>query len=249
MRIISKFNDYYDSVQAHGQDLSVIYQRSALEYPVGNKDNPEVVKELENIFKATREKLATTHFIWTGILGFDTLEDVKQQEGWRVATVFVIFCGVIYAGLKTVKYLSKGTLLSAEGNTHYFYDGQSFARWAGENKINLQARRSKWGKQTKKELLDQFYTKNVDVSHKDWLIENKVSVVLKEKEVIVVNPCLKNVEFFKVYDAYVAYQELDMWISGTLAYPQNICVEIEDKYKIMEHGFDKWSFRKMPEKS
>ena len=28
---------------------------------------------------------------------------------------------------------------------------------------------------------------------------------------------------------------------------QDLIVEVADKYKIGQHGFDKWSFRKMPE--
>ena len=38
-----------------------------------------------------------------------------------------------------------------------------------------------------------------------------------------------------------------MFLSGKLSKELNETVEIEDKYKIEQHGFDKWSFRKMPE--
>ena len=48
-------------------------------------------------------------------------------------------------------------------------------------------------------------------------------------------------------DPFTAYQEIDMWISGTLSYPQNFMVDIEDKYKVLEHGFDpKYGFRTRP---
>jgi len=46
----------------------------------------------------------------------------------------------------------------------------------------------------------------------------------------------------------VPTQELDMWISGTLAWPQNMMIEIDDKYRIIAHGFDeKYGFRKRPQ--
>ncbi len=48
-------------------------------------------------------------------------------------------------------------------------------------------------------------------------------------------------------DAYSAFQTLNQWISGTLTYPPNIMLEIEDKYKVESHGFDsKYGFRTRP---
>jgi hypothetical protein len=41
-----------------------------------------------------------------------------------------------------------------------------------------------------------------------------------------------------------------MFVDGQLAYPGNIVIEIDDKYKIESKGFDKkWSFRKRPFKN
>ena len=39
-----------------------------------------------------------------------------------------------------------------------------------------------------------------------------------------------------------------MFISGVLGNKEKEIVQVEDKYKIAQHGFDKWSFRKEPEK-
>ena len=59
---------------------------------------------------------------------------------------------------------------------------------------------------------------------------------------------LKEVEFFKKFDPWQAYQELSMYIGGVIAPESKPMIKIEDKYKIMEHGFDKMSFRKAPTK-
>lgn len=58
-------------------------------------------------------------------------------------------------------------------------------------------------------------------------------------------PTLKDVEFFKVMDAYTIYQELEMWIGGVLPNAGRPMVTISDHDKVGKHGFDpKWSFRR-----
>ena len=63
-----------------------------------------------------------------------------------------------------------------------------------------------------------------------------------------INPILKEFEFYKVVDAFTAFTELQMFIGGVLGVGEKEIVEIEDKYKIGQHGFDKWSFRREPTK-
>jgi hypothetical protein len=60
----------------------------------------------------------------------------------------------------------------------------------------------------------------------------------------VINPTLKTYKFFKIFDSFQALQEIQMFISGVLGTGESMIIEIEDKYKIASHGFDKTSFRK-----
>jgi hypothetical protein len=47
----------------------------------------------------------------------------------------------------------------------------------------------------------------------------------------------------------MAFQEIQMFISGVLGIDENPTVEVSDKDKIISRGFDyKWSFRKEPKK-
>ncbi len=64
----------------------------------------------------------------------------------------------------------------------------------------------------------------------------------------VINPKLKDLQFYKVFDAFTAFQEISMFLGGVLGVGEKEIIEIEDKYKIGQHGFDKWSFRKEPTK-
>jgi hypothetical protein len=64
---------------------------------------------------------------------------------------------------------------------------------------------------------------------------------------VYLNFSLKEYEFYKVFDPYSAYQELCMFVDGSLAYPGNIPIEIDDKYKITGKGFDPiYGFRTRP---
>jgi len=60
---------------------------------------------------------------------------------------------------------------------------------------------------------------------------------------------LANYEFFQVFEPFTAFQELDMFICGTLAYPHNFMVEVSDKSKVLKHGFDpEYGFRTRPKR-
>ena len=56
------------------------------------------------------------------------------------------------------------------------------------------------------------------------------------------NPILRPLEFFRVFGAYAAYQEIEMYLSNQ-AIPQKKMPEISDEMKALAHGFDKYSFR------
>lgn len=60
---------------------------------------------------------------------------------------------------------------------------------------------------------------------------------------IVYHACLREVEFFRVFDPYTAYQKIAMCLGG-LARPQKAVPEVPDKTLSEAKGFDEWSFRK-----
>ena len=109
-------------------------------------------------------------------------------------------------------------------------------------------KKTKWSKDSDISRVRRWFDdpKQYDVN---WLIEHKVTcVVMDPNGDIQINPPMRDYQFYRKMDPYTTYQELDMWISGTLAYPQNMMIEVEDKYRIMAHGFDvKYGFRKRPE--
>ena len=64
------------------------------------------------------------------------------------------------------------------------------------------------------------------------------------KPMFFINPLLKNYEFYKVFDTFQAFQEISMFMGGVLGAGEKEITVVADKYKIAQHGFDKYSFRK-----
>lgn len=68
-------------------------------------------------------------------------------------------------------------------------------------------------------------------------------------ESLVLNPCLKDLKFFKVKDPVTAFQEISMFISGVIGVPSKPVVEVSDKVKAASRGHDgEYSFKKTPGK-
>jgi len=66
---------------------------------------------------------------------------------------------------------------------------------------------------------------------------------------LVINPCLKDWEFYKVKDPITAFQEVHMFVSGVIGAPARPTVKISDKDMAASKGHDgKYSFRKPPGK-
>ena len=58
------------------------------------------------------------------------------------------------------------------------------------------------------------------------------------------NPLLKDYEFYKMFDTFQAFQEVSMFMGGVLGAGEKEITVVADKYKIAQHGFNKFSFRK-----
>jgi hypothetical protein len=71
----------------------------------------------------------------------------------------------------------------------------------------------------------------------------KVPCFLYHYSRLITNPCLKDLQFYKVKDAYQTYQELDMYLGGVLTNTE-VIPPMDDLTLIKAKGFDvKTSFR------
>lgn len=89
----------------------------------------------------------------------------------------------------------------------------------------------------------------------DFMISQKLAIFSYEHTsdslgmrapIYTVNPILRPYQFYRIFDPYSAFQELDMWIGGVLPQSENMTDVVSDKYRIEQHGYDKHSFRNLP---
>ena len=238
MRIISKFRDFYDSALAYGQDKSVVFVR-----------NNTPVKA-DDLLKSLVSR-------WN--IGARTNKSIKIE----FSRVMVFFCGKLYRGIHCQKSISNpyGFFSPEEDGSKVFYNMEELLEYVTFNGITLEGEK-RWSWQEDKILdnIEKFLSQQATTELEEYCITNRY-VTLTYSEYTDFNYTtrehdpewwangkLLTFQFYRVYNAFQAYQELDMFISGTLPQSTQMPIEIEDKYRIPQHGFNKYSFRKSPTK-
>jgi hypothetical protein len=244
LRIING-HDYYDSGLAYGHDPKVIFVRGETIVDPGsdgNEHNPQRKKEglvLKyadiDVYLKSEEKQPR----WR------RSKYLKGKGGtWHFSTKQVIFCGKRYTGVQA--HLDTDWRRPPRPD-EYFWDKKSFDLFLDVlgAACTVDNRQTYW--ENEENVL--FKVENVSPEEYQWLIDNQVSIAIQTWT----NPnhqwklnCtgLKEIQFYRVFDAVAAFQELDMWMSGALGMPGNPMVEISDADRLAKHGMDKWSFRK-----
>ena len=236
MYIISKHKDYYDGVAGTtGIDKTIVYERETLEI-VDNKEIPRPFHIKRGMWN---EENAFINIVSAEI-------DKKKTKYYVDAHCFIVgFCGKLYLGWK-LTHISKG--------------------WDEEHSIPCDVRITDivYGYENVKEYLkteywrsniedNVRYVKSYDPIHvfreinAPVFVFNGDNTAPRNSYAFIINPILKDYGFYKVMDSFTAFQEISMFMGGVLGRGEKEILVVEDKYKIAQHGFDKWSFRKEPE--
>ncbi|MFW6219952.1 MAG: hypothetical protein ACOC33_03855 [bacterium] len=228
MLIVKKTNDYYDGVAGSmGVDKTIVFERHMFIIEEKDKRFPE---EFE---KGSWDELNPFHDI--NYLDFDF------DENKILLTPFIIFfCGKSYIGWR--QYIKKD---SYSFDTNYVYD----SNYIKKHNVYKGWRMS----------IDEIYKKIENYNPIDIHREFNSPILLldldhervsfkkyRQYHKLIVNPTLKDYEFYKIFDSFLAFQEIQMYISGVLGNNEKDIIEVDDKHKIDQHGFDNWSFRKEP---
>lgn len=253
MRIISKFSDYYDSSMKYGTDPNILYVREMTEHRrtwKASAEYDEIKKVVTKVLDAGEARDRWYKYEMGGNFNKVTTEN----------TIVVVFCGKIYPCLeisvvdKTYPFITK--------NTHYCYTFEQVESLYKEHlsKKELKSfyeprtrrrRWSRWRRDTLIESMKKFFSLSgtADNGLMDFHHDREVPVaVLEFDHFVTYNPCLKDIQFFRIMDSFTAYQELAMFIGGVLGGKSPKTIEVSNDIKIAKRGFDKWSFRKEPEK-
>jgi hypothetical protein len=245
MKILSKHHDYYDSVLRHGQDFSIIYKREKIEIPEkdwffafenwhANKNhNPKI-------------KLRFTHY-----------ESWKRTE-LDYSCVIIGFCGRIFPGVR-YKLIPRGKTWekTIKGVT---FDKDVIIGYLEEHGLKRDKRVKKGRRFNHKYLdafdkIEEFFAQDL-MMLTDIFYHYKVPAFAIEcptdyygrEGTLELNPILKEYDFQNVMPHMRAFQEIEAYLSGVIGAEGPILYQLSDKEKITKAGFDKWSFRTMPEK-
>jgi hypothetical protein len=236
MKIFSNFKDYYDHVQAFGQDEDVSYIRATKTYcdPYRN----------HSYFRNNNKW--DSRYVWYKVIldgdGRETLvhrdpeEHIITHAGWGGNVITVHFCGKVYYA---IEHNVHSTL-----KKEYFYDPAKYEKWFNETN---RSRYDRYYLKSELELL----ASNGKVDQRELNKINRTPIILIKKTYEglynIHNPRLNVIEFQKVVDPYTAFMELDMFLSGVLGKTGGDMVTISDKDKIDKHGFDmQYGFRTRP---
>ena len=226
MKIISPFKDYYDNVSHQYRDDELLFIR---------KPNTKPFKKDIRVPSYARDLKGKPHDA-------------------RLEFQVIGFCGHLYPVLAVSHAYSWGYSATGFEKFHlYSLDEYDEAI----KRFNFQvAKDSTWRWRTydfdtsKKDVKEFFELKDKDLLDVFEQEQTPIFIYTHENRepVIKTNHFLKPFDFVKIKDPYTAHQELAMYVGGVLRQPERPMVQITDADKIHKHGFDKWSFRKLPTK-
>ena len=232
MRIISKFHDYYDAVMKSGQDRSLLYLRKKEEI------------ELKDVKKEGR------------LPEFPHLRAAGQYAGYGFnsvrATAYLIgFCGKIYP----VVYLTTGHYDGSKLIETYCYKIEEVDEFIATNykkrEVDGYQGKDRWNRDwpygKRRIYFQEFFDEVKDKQGKytEFFLKWAVPIFILTENKLILNGSLKDYEFFRLFNPYSAFQELQMYLGG-LANPEKPIPHVSDKDLLEGKGFNKWSFRKPP---
>jgi len=219
-----------------GIDKTIVYERNTIE--IDDVKNMPNEFQLDNNLSWNYRR--TNHFLNIGQMGTDS----KKYK--KVDFFIVGFCGKLYLGWK-FKYDAKEVDIYDNivdvTKTDIIYGYDNAKKYLKSN----------WWKNTIQEDVDYVLNYNPinifrELNSPIFIYDEHISGRPSNTGTLIINPNLKDYKFYKVVDSFTAFQEIQMYISGVLGAGEKEIIEVDDKYKIPQHGFDKWSFRKKPTK-
>ena len=232
MLIISKFHDYYDTATAYGIDKECVYART----PIDLED--------EELFPHWRDYMDSFLYIAP-----NNIKHCYKEKEYIFYSGIIGFCGKLYPYIKVkISYIGAhfqpitdikcfynnkelSQLLSSIGYSSKKNRYRRYKDWAELNGLESFFKTPQWNK------VDHLYRKyNCPIF--------KIHDITATKRKITLNPTLKDYEFYKVKDAFTAFQEIHMYLSGVLGVNDKIITDIPDEYKLYEKGFDDRSFKR-----
>lgn len=242
MKIISKYNDYYDSVMRIAYDDHIIYVRKG-----SKKPETVIIGSRKYVHHDTEYKDMRDTFNGQYILSYprsgptiwSTARHIRNAYGKinkRIPIIFNVepfligFCGKFFIGYRV--------------------------EW-GEKIYIINKKSDKIFKNIDKKVVINYAPDIIRGNPDDIFIEYDCPIFLMTfansyfnpmAAYIYRNPILKNYGFQRIYDPYTAFQEISMYLGSILVDDNTDMDSVNDFDMSRAKGFDEWSFKKMPSK-
>lgn len=256
MRIISKFQDYYDSALAFGHDDTIVYVRKEIKHKATRDE--KLPKGYDFMFP-TLDTRAYIHHGW--YRHPKAHEQNRKGREFSIIPFTVVFCGKLYPGIRLL-HRKAGSL--GEWTSDFAYSLEAYVALVSYHGLEFttkkKRRRYSWdnspikGSPKRKEDCEEYFARSGE-DHVAFFAEKEIPIAYYAEDayttresVLMFNTNLKDVAFFKVFDAYTAFQELDMFVGGVMTQEGNPMAGISDEDLRDKKGFDKMSFKTPPTK-
>jgi len=235
MKIVSGFHDFYDTSSKHGIDPSLVYLRS----------RKEITAVAEPLVKEFFERAPS-----------------RRNYGHNTLTVIpgvVLFCGeqapFLHVTVKIeVRITTSVHTFALEEFERFALPGLHLQEIDSYMKNRGKARESVFWRNITRENVSEFFSGNPLPGERVEEIHARYNVPVAEiseaeagaatfTKKLVLNPCLKDREFFKVKNPFAAFQEISGYIGGVLGSSGNPMAKVSDEVRAYKHGMDKTSFR------
>lgn len=261
MKIISKYSDYYDTALSLGIDESVVYIRKNkkvgfLTDEAYSRDSlfalDDVRRRSPNILNAIPSNIIK---FYEDIQDFHINSSLNVSNGrlscrFSLRSRYILFAGELVQMIFLEGSVGNGHNQTEVSECVYSYEQliKCLSKYIDKRDINTYMKGNKrWSKASRESAFTNFFS--IRKQGYEFFHHTLDAPIIELKKMSYIrNPCLKELNFARYYDAFTAFQNLSMFISGVLGGQSPKLVEIEDKYRIVSHGFDiKTSFRNRKE--
>jgi hypothetical protein len=256
MKIISKFKDYYDGLASHDASTGV-YERTQSKIPV------DWIGYASSTIGQKR-----SYELSTGLVGFcgKLYPFIRYENEVENPKYHCLGNPMVSSTIKTVEYLYSFEEFEVVREDVKDVKSKRW-RWNGMNDLMrgwdknednaklwfeqdwatlLAKRENRWGGNGKTPVYAK--PRELFVEHKVpyfFLGHLGIKGASGQGYGVILNPCLTDYQFYRMFDAYTAYQEIEMFMNNEIVRPDDPFIEpISDEAKAQAHGFDKFSFRK-----
>jgi len=254
MKIISKFKDYYDMCEYMGIDPKCVYIRHTEQifknglsfdqnrilsevFNRGWYDDLPCIQRERYRYSDYRPNEMTVEPHWVAFSGKAYLVYLKKhntsektQESYSIPYEIMWDFDEIYSILKK-KY--------DELSSNNFW----ISKYGSITKDKLDRLSENMIRTIPNEFFIEFNSPVISSFGPDYFYGDYVKNYSLEVDRIFINPPLLSLGFQNVMYPQTAWQELSMFLMGVLRVGDPNMIEVDDKYKIMAHGYDKHSFR------